>query len=156
MRKVKNPLVISIGIRKYDDYLDELPVVDNDISYYRDVFSKLYKYKFIYNQTKNPMIKRGLRNFLRYAKRNLITEDDDGNIELHHDGLIITLSGHGTHDSLICSGGERYKYRDIRLMNHYVKYLKLYYQMQIVVMLILIIIEVQNHKKYKHLMIHVF
>ena len=109
-------MVISIGISKYESNIYEnLPDVDNDISYYNDVFNKIYHYKFFKNDLRNKWTRNDIKKFMRkYKKRELLIENDEGDIELKHDGLILTLSGHGSYDSLICSDGKRYKYKDKR------------------------------------------
>ena len=60
------------------------------------------------------MTRTDLKKHFRKAKKQLCEEDDDGNIIVKRDALIVTLSGHGNYDSLICSDGAHYRYKDIR------------------------------------------
>ena len=61
------------------------------------------------------MTRSDLRKFLRKVKNKELCElDDDGNIIVNRDCLIVTLSGHGSYSSFICSNGEHYRYKDIR------------------------------------------
>ena len=104
-------MVISIVIKDYDKY-ENIENVTNDINNYREVLYDKYNYKLITNEKEYglKMNKTDIRNYLRKCKKLLI----DNNYNIHYDSLILTISGHGTYNSLITSNGDKYYYKDIR------------------------------------------
>eukprot|EP01084_Bolivina_argentea_P027352 50865_1 len=57
------------------------------------------------------MTKDKVDKFFRKARAKLV---DYENSILHYDSLFITIGGHGSFDSIICSDGQSYSYKDLR------------------------------------------
>eukprot|EP01083_Nonionella_stella_P220937 789951_1 len=106
-----NPLIVCVGIAKYNKPLDDLDTI-NDIEMYRDLFEGVYNYKVIANDPSQPMNPQDLERFLGIARGQHLY--DFGSLQLKHDSLIVTFGGHGTYDSVICSDGTKFRHKSIR------------------------------------------
>ena len=106
--------MICVAIKHFDNF-DDLLSVDNDIDNYEEVLQNTYNYQIIKNNVSIKCSKKELKKFLIFCRQKVLTEnDDDDDIQLTKDGIIVTFSGHGTHDAFYCSNNEKFYYSDIR------------------------------------------
>ena len=100
--KVRNGLVVSIAIGKYDDdHCQDLPV-QKDVENLRD-FSKFLNYKFL--PESDDKLRWTQNEVMRFLEEEVATEftskDEDGNLK--YDGLLVAVSGHGIQNSIVTS-----------------------------------------------------
>eukprot|EP01084_Bolivina_argentea_P172431 298684_1 len=113
---VSNVFVVCIAIGSYDNERLSNLKVDTDIIHYKRVLVEKYKYELLSNIdhfSDNSLNKSKLKEFINICLKKIINYDDDNN-GVRYDGIIISISGHGSTDSLICSDSEKVKYQWIR------------------------------------------
>eukprot|EP01084_Bolivina_argentea_P068369 124457_1 len=101
---VKNPLVILLGIKTYEQStkLQDLVGTESDIEAYKNCFENEYNYKVIC-QDKFQWIGDEIKHFFISARKHLVDPKND--TKGLHDGLIVVIAGHGHKDVFIQSDG---------------------------------------------------
>ena len=107
---VNKCLVICIGISKYKDGIPDVAEVAKDIEQYVKIFKDNFNYQVICNNYDELCSKEMLINCLTESYSPYLY-DDDGNALFN--GLIVTISGHCTDHSIICSDGKPLNYIEI-------------------------------------------
>ena len=102
--------MICIGISKYDDGIPDVPEVKNDIEQYIKIFKDDFNYQVIVNNYDELCSAEFLLNCLTETYSPYLY-DDDGNALFN--GLIVTISGHCTDHSIICSDGKPLPFTEI-------------------------------------------
>eukprot|EP01084_Bolivina_argentea_P023900 44644_1 len=115
---VTNAVVICVAISEYDDKdkYKSLPSVKEDVTHYKKILGDKYNYTVwsSLDEFKNGrMTKKDVNKFINNCKLKIVDYDDD-DFKCLYDGIFISISGHGTVDSIITSDGDKIKYTRIR------------------------------------------
>eukprot|EP01084_Bolivina_argentea_P206227 352137_1 len=106
-KSLSNPLVIIVGLSKYDGSENDLPFVEKDKVSFRDVCQNKYNFtvcpsdKVCSNyRYKKYWTENDIMNFIEISRKSLY-QNEDKNI-FKHDGIVLYFSGHG-HEGCIVS-----------------------------------------------------
>jgi len=107
MKTIKNPVILLIGIAKYESGKN-LYGIYKDIQLMKHLWETIFGYSSIYSicdDNKFYYKKDDIHKFILNVRNNKINENNDG--------LIFYFTGHGGHESLLCSDNVAYQYDNI-------------------------------------------
>lgn len=112
-KTANNCLVILVGISKFEKYtkIPDIDDVKDDICSYKSAFDTNPNVKIISNDINKIWTAKSLLKYFENCFNQYLYNDLNGNIR--YNSLIITLSGHSTETSIICSNGEQLSFTKI-------------------------------------------
>eukprot|EP01083_Nonionella_stella_P028638 78874_1 len=110
--RVDNVLVMFFGMGKYlSDTYPDLDDIAEDEEWFRTVFEKKFKYRFIANDNYNQTWERSeAMKWIQCVRENELLR----NRPVKYNGLIFCGASHGSMHAMICSDGKPLKLQDIR------------------------------------------
>eukprot|EP01083_Nonionella_stella_P258722 883966_1 len=110
--RVDNVLVMFFGMGKYfSETYPDLDDIAEDEEWFRTVFEKKFKYRFIANDNYNQTWERSeAMKWIQCVRENELLR----NRPVKYNGLIFCGASHGSMHAMICSDGKPLKLQDIR------------------------------------------
>eukprot|EP01084_Bolivina_argentea_P129172 228166_1 len=108
--EINDVMVICLGITKYNKKtkLNQLLGVKNDIENCKNILGEQYGYRILSSFDEYPtgeITRNDAEKFIDSCMHELVNYNEESH-KLLYQALIVTLSGHGSTDGLICSDGE--------------------------------------------------
>eukprot|EP01083_Nonionella_stella_P258720 883962_1 len=112
IQRVDKVLVMFFGMSFYKSATyPNLDDIHDDEKYFRDVFEKMFNYRFITNDGYDQTWKKSdAEEWIEVVRDSELLH----NRQVQYDGLIFCGASHGSMHSMICSDGEELKMKDIR------------------------------------------
>eukprot|EP01083_Nonionella_stella_P070895 190000_1 len=111
VKRVYNALIIFLGIAKYTAKIyPNLNGINKDELYFRNVFEKKFRYRFISCEYNKPFNTSEAQDWIEEIRDTVMIQ----NRQLQYDALIFCGVSHGSMHAMICSDGGELTYKGIR------------------------------------------